>query len=58
MGHGQSGDPNGKALPRWPAYDRAGEALLQHDMKGSAKAGFDPFKEKLDLIEAFGTARP
>jgi para-nitrobenzyl esterase len=52
------GDPNGKTLPRWPAYDRAGEALLQHDMKGSAKAGFDPFKEKLDLIEAFATTQP
>ncbi len=54
----KSGDPNGKALPRWPAYDLAGEALLQHDMKGNAQAGFDPFKEKLDLIEAFATTRP
>lgn len=53
----KSGDPNGKALPRWPAYDRAGEALLQHDMEGSAQAGFDPFKDKLDLIEAFATGR-
>ncbi|MGC6329231.1 carboxylesterase/lipase family protein [Rhizorhabdus sp. FW153] len=54
----KSGDPNGKALPRWPAYDRANEALLQHDMNGNATASFDPFKEKLDLIEAFATTQP
>lgn len=46
------GDPNGKALPRWPAYDRQSEALLQHTMDATARASHDPFKHKLDLIEA------
>lgn len=54
----KSGNPNGMALPQWPAYDRKGEALLQHTMDASATASFDPFKAKLDLIEAFATSKP
>lgn len=52
------GNPNGKSLPAWPDYDRKGEALLQHTMDATATASFDPFKEKLDLIEAFATTKP
>lgn len=52
------GNPNGKTLPIWPPYDRKGEALLQHTMEATATASFDPFKDKLDLIEAFATSKP
>lgn len=54
----KSGNPNGKSLPVWPAYDRKGEALLQHTMNATATASFDPFKDKLDLIEVFATSKP
>jgi len=53
-----SGNPNGPSLPRWPAYDLEGEALLQHKPDATAEAGPDPFREKLDLIEAFAKAKP
>lgn len=51
----KAGNPNGKALPTWPAYDVKGEALLQHTMDATATASFDPFKDRLDLIEAAAT---
>lgn len=53
----KTGNPNGTSLPLWPAYDRKHEALLQHTMDGSATAAPDPFKDKLDLLEAFATAK-
>lgn len=54
----KSGNPNGQSLPLWPAYELKGEALLQHKPDGTAEAGADPFKEKLDLIEAFAKTKP
>jgi para-nitrobenzyl esterase len=51
----KSKNPNGNALPLWPAHNRKGEALLQHTMDAAATASFDPFKDKLDLIEAAAT---
>lgn len=54
----RSGNPNGKSLPTWHGYDRKSEALLQHTPDATAKASPDPWKVKLDLIEAFATSKP
>lgn len=53
----KSANPNGKSLPTWPAYDRKGEALLQHTPDATATASPDPWKARLDLIEAFATTK-
>ncbi|MBF9149419.1 carboxylesterase/lipase family protein [Novosphingobium jiangmenense] len=53
----KSGNPNGKSLPAWPTYDRKSEALLQHNPDATATASPDPYKAKLDLIEAFATTK-
>ncbi|MFC3593318.1 carboxylesterase/lipase family protein [Novosphingobium piscinae] len=47
----KSGDPNGRSLPAWPTYNRLSEAVLQHNMDAEATSTFDPFRERLDILE-------
>jgi para-nitrobenzyl esterase len=47
----KSGDPNGKGLVEWPAYDAQTDAILDLTNEGP-KAGPDPWKVRLDLAEA------
>jgi para-nitrobenzyl esterase len=46
----KTGDPNGQGRPTWPAYDLAGDQILDFANDG-AKAMADPWKARLDLIE-------
>lgn len=46
----KTGDPNGGALPHWPAYSAASDELLNFTEKGPV-AQPDPWKVRLDLIE-------
>ena len=52
----KTGDPNGKGLSKWPAYDKAKEGLLEFQSDGSAAGKSDPKKARLDLIEKAVTA--
>jgi para-nitrobenzyl esterase len=47
----KTGNPNGGALPQWPAYEADTDLLLDFTEKGPL-AGPDPWKERLDLVEA------
>jgi para-nitrobenzyl esterase len=47
----KTGDPSGGALPQWPAYKADTDLLLDFTEKGPV-AGPDPWKERLDLVEA------
>jgi para-nitrobenzyl esterase len=50
----RTGNPNGIGLPQWPAYQAASDLLLDFSLKGPV-AGPDPWKNRLDLIEAMVT---
>ncbi len=47
----KTGDPNGDARPAWPACDAGCDAILDFTAAGP-KPGPDPWKSRLDLIEA------
>lgn len=44
----RTGDPNGAGLPQWPAYDRAGDRLLDFAADGRASAAKDPLAAQID----------
>lgn len=46
----KSGDPNGAGRPNWPRYEAKGDQILDFANDG-AKAGPDPWKARLDLVE-------
>ena len=48
----KTGDPNGAGLPRWPRYDRQGDALLDFTVSGAAVAGKDPLGGAIDAAPA------
>ncbi|MGA2184011.1 MAG: carboxylesterase family protein [Bryobacteraceae bacterium] len=50
----KSANPNGAGLPEWPAYKADTDLLLDFAEKGPA-AGPDPWKERIDLVEAMVT---
>ena len=52
----KSGNPNGAGLPEWPAYKADTDLLLDFAEKGPV-AGSDPWKERLDLVEAMVVAQ-
>lgn len=46
----KTGNPNGTGRPDWPRYEPAGDQILDFANDG-AKAGADPWKARLDLVE-------
>lgn len=48
----KTGNPNGAGLPRWPRYDRRGDAVLDFTAQGDAVAGKDPLGAKIDAAPA------
>ena len=53
----RSGDPNGSALPRWPAYTAETDLIMDFTAAGPV-AGPDPRRIRLDLVEALASAPP
>jgi para-nitrobenzyl esterase len=47
----KTGNPNGSGLPQWPSHKADTDLLLDFTEKGPV-AGPDPWKERLDLVEA------
>jgi para-nitrobenzyl esterase len=52
----KTGDPNGAGLPKWPRYSAAEDAIMDFTTKGPV-AGPDPFKARLDVVEALASKR-
>lgn len=52
----KTGNPNGKGLPEWPAYDAKTDMLIDFTLEGPV-AKPDPWKNRLDLVERMATAR-
>jgi para-nitrobenzyl esterase len=48
----KTGDPNGSGLPAWPRYDSATRPVLDFTNDRGPVGGPDPWRERLDLIEA------
>lgn len=50
----KSGNPNGKGLPEWDAYETAKDNILMFDNQGVAATGMikDPWQARLDLVES------
>jgi para-nitrobenzyl esterase len=54
----KTGDPNGPGLPRWPAYTKASDGLMDFQADGKPAGGPDPWKARLDVVaEAANAAK-
>jgi para-nitrobenzyl esterase len=53
----KSGNPNGKGLPNWPIYDPKKNEVFEFKLDGSAAAGTDQRKARLDVMEKAATQR-
>ncbi|MBK8699230.1 MAG: carboxylesterase family protein [Saprospiraceae bacterium] len=47
----KTGNPNGKGLPNWPAYNSTNNLIMEFQADGNAKGKPDPKKDRLDVIE-------
>lgn len=54
----RTGDPNGKGLPAWPAYQRGSEQLLTFNQQATAVAGTDPLTSRLDALATAADGAP
>lgn len=50
-----TGDPNGKGLPKWPAYDPQADASMEFGDTVAAKNGVN--KPALDFFDRFYAAQ-
>ncbi|MEI9906283.1 MAG: carboxylesterase family protein [Asticcacaulis sp.] len=48
----KTGDPNGGALPAWPAYDASTDQILLLTPEAGATAEADPWKARFDAISS------
>jgi para-nitrobenzyl esterase len=48
----KTGNPNGRGLPSWPKYSRAGDLVMDFAADGTAVAGRDPLGSQIDAAPA------